>query len=288
MTGFGLGQSKTKFGNFVVEIRSVNHRFFDMTTRAPNHLQALEPRIKDEARKKVRRGRVSLYLSHERPEEVYEELTVDEKVASAYYKLLLKLKKDLKLSDEIGLDQIASFPDVITYEKKEEVVDRLWLPIKRALDKALDGLVAMRKAEGKRLSADMAKRLRVIEGMLDRIKRRSRVAVEKYKHRLASRVKELASGLEMDETRLATEVAIFAERSDITEEVTRIASHLNAFGAALSGDEEVGRTLDFILQEIFREANTISAKAGDYEISQAVIAIKSELEKVREQVQNIE
>jgi len=288
MTGFGRGQSKTKFGKFVVELKSVNHRYFDMTTRAPNHLQTLEPRIKDEVRKKVRRGKVSLYLSHERPEEIYERLTIDKKVASAYYRLLLKLKKDLKLGDEIRLDQIVSFPDVITYEKKEEVVDKLWLPVKRALEKAVDSLVAMREAEGKKLSADMAKRVKIIWGMLDRIKRRSRTAVEKYKHRLASRVKELASGLEMGKARLATEVAIFAEKSDITEEVTRIASHLDAFGATLSGNEEIGRTLDFTLQELFREVNTISAKAGDYEISQAVIAIKGELEKIREQVQNIE
>ncbi len=288
MTGFGRGQKKTKFGNFLIEIRSVNHRFLDITMKAPDRLQALEPKIKNEARKRVRRGKVSLHLSHDRPKEAYEALTVDKKVASAYYKLLLKLKKHLLLRDEIRLDQIASFPDVITYEKKEEEARKLWPSIRGALVKALDELAAMKEAEGRRLVEDITKRLTIIEEMLERVKRGSKAVVDKHKRRLVSRVKELASGFEIGEARLMTEVAIFAERSDITEEVTRVASHLSSFKTTLSSDKEVGRTQDFIIQELFREINTISAKAGDYEISRAVIVIKGELEKIREQVQNIE
>lgn len=288
MTGFGRSEIETKYGRFIVEIRSVNHRFFDLTAKIPNHLQSLEPKIKEEVGKRIRRGKISLYLSYEKPSEIYEELTIDKKAASAYYKLLKRLKKDLNLSDEVRLDQITSFPNVITYEKREEAPEKLWPLMKKPLGRALDGLVAMKEAEGKRLSKDIAKRLRTIEEGLSKIKRRTTVIVDKYRVRLSNRVKEFASGLEVDKTRLITEVAIFADRSDITEELTRMSSHLSAFRDTLSTNVEMGKILDFIIQELFREANTISSKAGDYEISQAVITIKGELEKIREQVQNIE
>lgn len=288
MTGFGKGQIGSRLGNIIVEIRSVNHRFFDLTTRIPNHLEALEPKIKTEVRKRIRRGKVSLYLSYEKPEDVYEGLTIDKKVAFAYHKLLTHLKKDLNLSDEIRLDQIASFPNVITYKRKEESLGKQWPLIKKAVGQALDKLVAMREAEGKRLGDDIAKSLARIERALGKIKKRLTLMIDNYKARLSSRVKELTKGLEIDKNRLITEVAVFAERSDITEEVTRVASHLKTFRTSLARNEAMGKTLDFIIQELFRETNTISAKAGDYEISKAIINIKGELEKIREQVQNIE
>lgn len=288
MTGFGRAEIKTQWGKFVVELRSVNHRYFDMTSRLPANFLALEGKLKEYVRKKVHRGRVSLYFGYDEGGEVYDKLIIDKKLASSYYKLLDQLKRDLGLSGDVRLEQVASFPNVITYKKVEEDVDRLWPSIKLALDQALDGLIGMRELEGKALASDLSKRVRTIEKMLAKVERRAPVVVNLYRERLTARVKDLTEGLDLDEARLAREVAFFAERSDISEETTRIRSHLKSLKETVSSGQEVGRTLDFIAQELYREVNTISSKAGDYEVSSAAIHMRGEIEKIREQVQNIE
>ena len=288
MTGFGCGEIETQRGKFVVELKTVNHRYFDITSKLPMRFSALEGKMKEHVRKRIHRGKVSLYVRHEEGQEVCAELTIDKRLASSYYKLLGQLKKDLQLAGNIRLEQVASFPNVITYKKEEETLDRLWPSIKRALSQALDGLIRMRELEGKALASDLNRRINTIEKILAKLERRSPVVVNLYRDRLSARVKNLTEGLELDEDRLSREVAFFAERSDISEEITRIRSHLNSFRETLSSGEEAGRALNFIAQEMYREANTISSKSEDYELSSGAIAMKGEVEKIREQVQNIE
>jgi uncharacterized protein (TIGR00255 family) len=290
MTGFGRAEATSRLGKITVEIKTVNHRHFELVSRLPDHLSVLENKIKEYIHKEeIRRGKVSLYLQYERGKVAGEGLNFDRKAAANYYQLLAHLRKHLKLSDEIRLDQIIAFPGVITHEKRPEDIDRLWLLIKRALIPALNGVIAMRETEGKSLKSDLSKRIRLIEKEMDRIKQEASIVIDRYREKLTARIKELSRDLvNIDETRIAAEVTIFAERSDISEEITRIAAHLSAFKEKLSLGKEVGRALDFIIQEIHREINTISAKATSYNISKWAISVKNELEKIREQVQNIE
>jgi uncharacterized protein (TIGR00255 family) len=288
MTGFGCGEVETRRGKFAIELKTVNHRYFDMTSKLPMGFLALEGKIKEHVQKRIHRGKVSLYIRREGGQEVYGEFTIDKKLAFSYNKLLGQLKKDLDLAGNIRLEQIASFPNIITYKQEEANLDRSWPSIKRALGQALDGLIRMRELEGKALASDLNRRINTIEKILVKLEGRSSVVVNLYRDRLSARVKNLTEGLELDEDRLSREVAFFAERSDISEEITRIRSHLNSFREMLSSDEGAGRTLNFIAQEMYREANTISSKSEDYELSSDAIAIKGEVEKIREQVQNVE
>ncbi len=288
MTGFGRGEAKSSQGKVIVEIKTLNHRHFDIAFRLPNHFSLLEAKIRERIHRNIYRGRVNVSILYEGTKQPIESLSIDKNVATSYYRLLRQLKRQLKLTDQIRLEQVAAFPNVITHERASEDIDKLWLVVKRALIKALNKLDITRKVEGRNLTRDLRKRIGMIEKDMERIKERANKVVERHKARLDTKVKNILAGPEIDKSRLATEVAIFAERSDITEETVRAASHLVAFKKRLLTGEEIGRTLEFIIQELHREVNTISAKASDYTISKNVIAIKGELEKIREQVQNIE
>lgn len=288
MTGFGRGEAKSSQGKVIVEIKTLNHRHFDIAFRLPNHFSLLEAKIRECIHRNIYRGRVNVSILYEGTKQPIENLSIDKNVAISYHRLLSQLKRQLRLTDQVRLEQIAAFPNVITYERASEDIDKLWLVVKKALIKALNKLKITRKAEGRNLTRDLRKRIGIIEKDMERIKERADSVVERHKARLDAKVKNILAGPELDKNRLATEVAIFAEHSDITEETVRASSHLAAFKKKLLIGGEIGRTLEFIIQELHREVNTISAKASDYTISKNVIAIKGELEKIREQVQNIE
>ncbi len=289
MTGFGRAETAAKNGKIQVEIRTVNHRFFEVSSRLPENFQIFEDKLRTEIAKKVKRGKINLSVVYDNQQKSGPKLIINKDLAHKYKKLLLDLKHSLGSKDEINFSQIISFPGVISVEEQPREETRLWPHIKSALDKALSSLVKMREDEGKRLVADILKRKALISRSLAVIEHRSKLTVREYRGHLLKKIKELSSGkITLDKGRIELEVALFAKNSDITEEVTRIRSHLKGLVEALYQQDEVGRKLDFIAQELHREINTVGQKTNDYKIAQLAIAVKGEIEKIREQIQNIE
>jgi uncharacterized protein (TIGR00255 family) len=288
MTGFGKGESRSRFGRFTVELRTVNHRYFDLSSKIPNGLALLEDRTKELLHRFIKRGKVNLFVSHHSDERNYDLVSFDEKAVDKYGKMLSAIKKRLKIQDEIKLSHILSFSDVIIQEQKEIEIEAVWPSVKDALEKAIQDCNKMREREGRALYKDLVKRIKKISGCLGRISELAPEVVKDYKRKLDARIQDIVKNKAIDEARLEIEVALFAKQCDISEELARAKSHLDGLDKLLKRDDEAGRKLDFILQELNRETNTLGAKANDIKISKLVIEIKSELEKMREQVQNIE
>ena len=287
MTGFGRGEAKGKWGTVVIEARSLNHRYLEVSSRLPASLSPLEDRIRETVSKKLKRGRITLSVSFEKDGEFEELARIDTKHVKSYYEILDSLRRELNLQGEIGIGDLLSLPDVVKAETPKEDIQEIWSQIREALEKATDQLIEMRDAEGKALTNDLSRRVAFIEKEVAKIAKRSPVVLKQYRVRLLDRIKDLLGSEKVDRERLEQEVVFFAENSDIAEEVTRMHSHLEAFQKALSMKEDVGRKLDFIAQELQREINTIGQKSRDFEISQSVIQIKGEIERIREQIQNV-
>ncbi len=289
MTGFGRGETRTPKGKLLIEMRTLNHRFFETSIRLPENFLIFEDRIRAELAKKIKRGKLNLSLTFEGPRNSSPGLVIDAKLARQYKNLLLDLKRSLKLGDDIAVSQIIAFPGVITVDDKAEEEVKLWPKVKETLDRALASLIKMRQEEGRSLAKDMLKRKKAILSDIALIERRLRSALKEYRRQLLNKIRELSSGkISLDKGRIELEVALFAKNSDVSEELTRIKAHLESFEGALRREAEVGKKLDFIAQELHREINTIGQKTNDYKITQVAIAIKGEVEKIREQVQNIE
>jgi len=288
MTGFGAGEIVTTAGRYGVEVRSVNHRFCEVVVRMPRDLSQLEDRVRALVQSRVLRGRVDVVVVRDdygrRPRSV----KTDVELAKAYISALDGLRQALPVSGTVDLSLLLSLPDMVKIEEEKADVEASWPAVESGAGAALEKLVVMRDAEGARLGTDLLARLSRMEGFAESIAARAPLVVEDYHARLQRRVQELAGSVAVDPGRLATEVALFADRSDITEELTRFRSHLAQFRTTLAGAGAIGRTLEFIVQEIGREANTIGSKANDLEITRHVIAIKGELESLREQIQNVE
>jgi len=288
MTGFGQATARGKLGKWKVEIRSLNNRFFDVTVRVPERFYTYEEKIRGLIQRKVKRGKVNLNAICEEAIKKEDRVVINEKVARRYYDQLHKLKRHLKLDGEIRLESLLSYPGIISYQAPGVGETKEWSNLKDAAEKALDKLIKDRQREGSVLSRDLVKRVANIDKTLTGIKKRSTINIQHYKKNLARRVKDLSNGKELDRTRLETEVAIFAKNCDIQEEITRIKGHTRNFRKCLQIRSEIGKKLDFIAQELHREITTIGSKANDFKISQGVIQVKSEIEKIREQVKNIE
>ena len=288
MTGFGAGEMATPTGKYLVEIRSVNHRFREIVVRLPRDLTPLEDRVRTLVHDRILRGRIEVAIMRENQGKRARTVKTDLDLATAYINALNDLKRALLISGPVDLSAVLSFPDLVRIEEEKEDLEASWPAIAESLDLALDRLVAMRGTEGARLASDMQERAARLSRQVDEIEVRVPRVVEDYHARLSRRVAELAGGVPVDPGRLAAEVALFADRSDVTEEVTRFRSHLAQFQATLAANGAVGRTLEFIVQELGREVNTIGSKANDLEITQRVIAMKSDLESLREQIQNVE
>jgi uncharacterized protein (TIGR00255 family) len=288
MTGFGRGEARLGNGKITVEIKTVNHKFFDETLRLPNGIAAFEDRIKESLQRKLRRGKISLNLSYDGKLLKKERITINRKTAKSYHDELSGLKRHLGLDDAVTMKDIVALPGVISYEALEGNPSAVWPSVRKALDQAIDRVVLDRQKEGRAIYLDLAKRTRHIEKLLSAIKARAHLNIEEYRKRFAERIKDLTGGREIDRGRLEMEVAIFAKNSDISEEITRLANHLAHFNKTIAGDGEVGKKIDFIAQELHRETNTIGSKASDFKISRNVIEIKGEIEKIREQAKNLE
>lgn len=288
MTGFGRGEGAGPAGRIVVEMKAVNHRFSEVVFRMPRQFNALE----DQARKlilgSVSRGRLDVFVSWEAAAQA-RGVKVDKELAVAYYNALKELGEEIGSKSELTLDMLAKLPDVLKVEEGEVTAEALWPTFESAIGEAVSNLLAMREREGAALAADLASRLDKIETLGRVVAARAPEVVKEYRTRLARRLEELLpQGSAVDPQRLAQEVALFADRSDITEEIQRLGSHLSQFRQALQEAEPVGRKLDFLVQELGREVNTMGSKANDATITNQVVEAKTELEKIREQVQNIE
>lgn len=289
MTGFGRGEGKNDIHNFKVEIKAVNHRYNDISVKMPRHISYLEEEIKKMVKSKISRGKVDVYINLEYIGESSTEIKVDIPLAKAYKLAFEELSNELGLKDNIKLNNIINMSDIIKTERKEVDEDIVWNSLKRALDIALLDITSMKVTEGHALKLDMNMRLELIENRVLDIEKRSPLVVEEYREKLSERIKALLDqDVNLDEDRIAHEVVFFVDKSNIDEEIVRLKSHINQFLNILEELEPVGRKLDFLIQEMNREINTIGSKANDMIISQDVVEIKSEIEKIREQVQNVE
>ena len=289
MTGFGRGESEDGIHSFNVEIKTVNHRYNDIVVRMPKHLSYLEENIKSLIKEKINRGRVEVYISLEYIDESNLNIVVDMPLARAYKSEIDRMMDELNIDDEVKLNHMLILPEIIKKERKEVEEDIVWECLKISLEIALNNVMDMRIKEGSILKKDMENKISEIEKILIEIENRASLVVIEYKEKLKSRIEELLDeDLNVDDNRLNYEIAFFADRADINEEIVRLRSHNNQFLDSLNESEPVGRKLDFILQEMNREINTIGSKSEDLIISNCVVNIKSELEKIREQVQNIE
>ena len=288
MTGFGKGEIKFPGGQIIVEIKTVNHKFFDASLKLPETIVPFEDRIKEVLQKKINRGKVNVNIIYENSGLKDEVIAINRKLAKSYYAGIVGLKKALGLKEPIGLKELISLPGVINYAATQESLTVLWPKIEKALSAALASLITDREKEGKALYKDFFKRVTVIDRMLAEIKSSSHLSVKEYRERFEKKVRDLTSGHEIDKGRLEMEVAIFAKNIDISEEITRLKNHLDNFKRTLGVNGEAGKKIDFIAQELHREINTVGSKASDFKISRNVIEIKSEIEKIREQAKNIE
>lgn len=291
MTGYGRGEFTAEDRKFTVEMRSVNHRYNDITVKLPRFLVSLEDRIRKKAAESIFRGKTDIYISFETFSAEDVEVRLDEALAVAYADKLRLLQKALGLArpeDGRVLELTAKFPDVITVEKAQKEEDVLWEILRPALEEAVARFLAMRETEGENLKRDILQKGEKICALVAGVKERAPLVAEEYRGKLNRRLEELLGGVEVDAQRVAQEAAIFADRGCIDEEITRLESHLAQLGDILREGGQVGRKLDFLVQEMNRESNTIASKANDVEIVQATIELKSEIEKIREQVQNLE
>lgn len=289
MTGFGRGSETSENIAVSVEIKTVNNRYLDINLRLPYEMQALENELKKIIQKRVARGRVDVNFQFERDEEITYEL--NRPLISGYLKALSEMHQEFALSGEPDLNVIARLPNVLQV-KKEETGDEATVFIAKALENALDELEKMRKIEGESLEQELEQRLREIQNQIPIIENETANVADEYRQRLTKRIGELLaksdSQIDIDQGRLAQEVAYLADRSDISEEITRLKSHIEQFRQFMKEENEVGKRLDFLTQELNREANTISSKTNNLTVKESALLIKSEIEKIREQVQNIE
>jgi len=288
MTGYGRGEEDNATKKFTIEIKSINHRYSEIVVKQPRQYMLLEDNIRRLVQKYIQRGRVEIYIKVEETGVKKPEIKVDKENAIAYYNSLKDLANYLEISPNINIHQLATLPEVIRLEEIEEDLDDIWAVMENALTKALKQLSTMRETEGQSLKKDLEKRIIFLQELSGKISRRSPVVVEEYREKLKTRIKELLDETQFDENKFNQEVVYFAEKCSITEELVRLNSHYQQFNNSLNSDESIGRKLDFLVQELNRETNTIGSKANDLEISNLVVEMKSEIEKIREQVQNIE
>ncbi len=288
MTGFGTATAQTPGGRLTVEVRSVNHRFSEVQIRLPKDLAPLEDRARAVVQGKVQRGRVEIVIAREDGARRTKAVRADLDLATAYAQALREIAGTVGAIGEVSLAQVAALPDVLRVEDDRADVETLWPALGSAVTAATDALVAMRTVEGRRMADDLLGRLAVLGRLIDTVSQHGRDVVRLYSERLRARLAELVVETPIDEARIVTELAVFADRADISEELVRLRSHITQFRQTVDENGAVGRKLDFILQEMGRETNTIGSKANHLDITRAVIAMKTELESLREQVQNVE
>lgn len=288
MTGFGRAQETVDGMTVTVELKSVNHRYFEFTAKVPRTYGFLEEKLKSFLNARVSRGKMECYVSIENLEESDMEVVVNPSLAKGYVDALRTLSETFGLKEDYSAISIAKFPDVLTLRKAPADEEKIWNAVQKVTELAVERFVTMRETEGEKLRADILSKADTILEHVAFVESRSPQTVREYHEKLRQRMEELLENTQIDEQRLLTEAAIFADKVAVDEETVRLRSHISQLREFLNADEPIGRKLDFLVQEMNRESNTIGSKAQDVEIAKRVIAIKAEVEKIREQVQNIE
>lgn len=288
MTGFGRGKSEDENREISIELKTINHRYLDINLRMPRSLSILEEDIRKALQASLTRGRVEVYINYVNNTPDKASVTLNESLAQSYIDSLTLLAETFGLNKNIDLSILTGIDDIFTITESEDDAELLSELVSNALNEALSALRQMREKEGSFLVEDILKRTSQIDNMLNEIEKRSPMVIEEYRSKLETRLAELLKTTELDENRFNTEVAYYADRSNITEEIIRLKSHINQLRLTMGKGGSIGRKLDFIVQEMNRETNTIGSKSGDVQITNNVVEIKSELEKIREQIQNIE
>ncbi|AJG97875.1 YicC/YloC family endoribonuclease [Clostridium beijerinckii] len=289
MTSFGRAQSEDgRKSSFSIEMKSVNHRYLDINIRMPRTMLALEEKIRKIISKRLNRGKVDVFINYKAYGNNIGKANLNMKLAEEYYKCLKQIQSELNAIDDISTTKIAKFPDVITLEELDDDLDDIFSEISPLIESALDLMNDMRCKEGEKLKVDILSKIEIIENYVEEIEKVADSIPKNYKKKLEERLEELLSGVDIDESRIALEVAILSDKAAVDEEITRLRSHLSQMKSTLDLDEPIGRKLDFIIQEMNREANTIASKSTEINMTNKVIEIKNTIEKIREQVQNIE
>lgn len=290
MTGFGRAKLEKESREYLVEIRSVNHKYSDITIRAPRSLSYLEDKIRKTVLKSVARGKIEVYISYSNYGLEGKNVVINKELAGLYIKQLSQLAKENNIPDGLQAIKVANMPDVLNVSMQEESLEIIWQELSECLQKAIESFVEMRQAEGERIKQDLQVRLQSIEKNVDEISHFSTGLVEEYVVKLEDRIKEILQTDVVDQTRLAQEIVIYSDKYSIEEELTRLKSHISQFQTLLGTTPQVpcGKKMDFLVQEMNRETNTIGAKSGKLEITNLVIELKTQLEDIREQIQNIE
>ena len=288
MTGFGRGRFVNEDRSIAIEIKAVNHRFLDMTVKTPRTLSFVEDKIKAVVQDKIQRGKVDIFVTYTQYQKQGSKVNVDEKLAKEYAEALKKISTVLNLSDDVSATKIASFPEVLSVYEDDMEEELVWSQVKEALFQALDNFTNMRAVEGENLKNNLLGMAQNIENRMETVKEQAPKVPLEYKAKLEQRIANILQSDAVDPTRLAQEVAFFADKCSIDEEITRMGSHIGQMRDILNGGGSVGRKLDFLVQEMNREANTMGSKANNIILTNTVLEMKSEIEKIREQIQNLE
>lgn len=288
MTGFGRAEQVVDGYDIVVEVRSVNHRFFDFSARVPRGYGFLEEKLRPYLQAKVSRGKLDVSVELDSAGDPGTQVQVNMPLAREYFNAMRAVQRELHLPDDITTGTLLRFPDIFTVRRRPEDEEKICARVKQVLDAAFESLLAMRKAEGKKMEDDILSRAASIRKTVAQIEERSPRTVEEYREKLKGRISDLLGGAAVDEQRVLTEAAVYADKVSVAEETVRLRSHISQFTALVGSREAVGRRLDFLVQEMNREANTIGSKCVDAQIAHWVVDMKAEIEKIREQIQNIE
>ncbi len=288
MTGFGRGVFVREGREYLVEMKTVNHRYMDISIRLPRAYNYLEGKIRESLSRKIVRGKVDVSVWIDDFGTTGRTVLLDEGLADLYMDSLKRIRQRYDIDEEISVTLLSRFPDVLKVKKEDEDEDTIWNELQVALTEAADSLVAMREEEGIKLKSDLLEKTARLDELVSSVETRAPTVVIDYKNKLQNRIRDVIEDTKVDEGRLEIEVALFADRCSIEEEIIRLKSHTEQFRQILGSSQVVGRKLDFVIQEMNREINTIGSKANDLEITKVVVEAKSEIEKMREQVQNIE
>lgn len=288
MTGYGRCREVVDGRDILVEVKSVNSRYIDANIKTGRLYNALEERLKSLASTYISRGKIDIYLTIENMNGDKVNLSVNREYLESYVHLLRQIQAEYGLGGDVTVQTVANKPDIFSQTKADEDMDEVWAAVEGVAKKAFDIFLSMRKAEGERMAADVLGHLERLEAIRAQLVQKSPQVVAESNERMIARIRELLGGVQADESRLLTECAVFADKADISEELARLDSHFAQFRSMLCEDIPVGRKLDFLVQEINRECNTIGSKSSDTEFAKLVIEAKSTVEKIREQIQNIE
>ena len=288
MTGFGRGHQVLSGRDITVEIRAVNHRYYEFSCRLPRSYSFAEEKLKALLQGKISRGKIEVSVLVQNVTAVSEKITANKEVITEYVMALREIQEELSLEDDLTLSSVMKLPDAFTVVKEEADEEQMWEDLKVVAEEALANFIAMREVEGERMKADIAGRLNTIESNVEFVEKRSPMIVEAYRKRLYDKMCEVLDGKCADENRILLEAGIFSEKTAVDGETVRLRSHIAQFREMLESSEPIGRKLDFLVQEMNRETNTIGSKVQDIEVTKIVVDQKSEIEKIREQIQNIE